>query len=73
MVVAKKYVVVIPFAGIPKKTDFKIVEEKLPAPKDGGKYAHCMCSIIKIIPITIEVLYNEPLKHVCKASASYKV
>ncbi|KAJ2949204.1 hypothetical protein O0L34_g6149 [Tuta absoluta] len=34
MVVARKYVVVAPFVGAPKKTDFKIVEEELPALKD---------------------------------------
>ncbi|XP_049873137.1 prostaglandin reductase 1-like [Pectinophora gossypiella] len=35
MVLAKKYVVVTPFVGEPKKSDFDIVQEHLPALKDG--------------------------------------
>lgn len=35
---ARKFVLVKPFEGLPKLTDFKIVEETLPAElQDGGK------------------------------------
>lgn len=37
MVKARKYVLVKPFEGFPKKEDLKIVEEELPPLKDGGK------------------------------------
>lgn len=37
MVLAKKYVVVSPFVGEPKESDFKIVEEELPALQENGK------------------------------------
>lgn len=37
MVKAKKYILVRHFDGLPKKEDLKIVEEELPALKDGGK------------------------------------
>lgn len=33
---AQKYVLTKYFQGEPKKTDFKIVEEKIPELKDGG-------------------------------------
>lgn len=36
MVKAKKYVVVNPFVGEPKKSDFQIVEEELPALQENG-------------------------------------
>lgn len=36
MVKARKYVYVKPFDGLPKKTDFEIQEEELPALNDGG-------------------------------------
>ena len=37
MATARKYNVEAVFKGAPKKSDFKIVEETLPAIKDGGK------------------------------------
>lgn len=38
MVLAKKYVVLSPFKGEPKKSDFKVEEEELPDLQDGGKW-----------------------------------
>lgn len=38
VVVAKKYVVLRPFEGVPKESDFKIEEETLRDIEDGGKY-----------------------------------
>lgn len=38
MVKAKKYVIRKPFDGFPKPDDLELVEEELPALKDGGKY-----------------------------------
>lgn len=35
-VVAKKYVLVAHFKGLPKSSDLKLEEEQLPAIKDGG-------------------------------------
>lgn len=37
MVKTKKFIYAKPFEGEPKETDFKLVEEELPALKDGGK------------------------------------
>jgi len=37
MTTARKYNLEVLFKGVPKKSDFKIVEETLPAIKDGGK------------------------------------
>ena len=37
MATAKKYVLAAHFQGTPKKSDLKIVEEKLPALNDGGE------------------------------------
>lgn len=37
MVIAKKYVLNNYFVGEPKPSDFSLVEEKLPALKDGGE------------------------------------
>lgn len=37
MVVAKRYVYVKPFDGVPTKNNLVIKEEKLPAIKDGGR------------------------------------
>jgi len=34
--VAKKYIINARFKGLPKQSDLKIVEENLPAIKDGG-------------------------------------
>jgi len=42
MTTARKYNVEALFKGVPKKSDFKIVEETLPAIKDGGKHAACL-------------------------------
>lgn len=36
MVVVKKYVVLKPFEGIPKKSDFEIVEYELPELTENG-------------------------------------
>lgn len=36
MVKTKKFIYAKPFVGEPKETDFKLVEEELPALKDGG-------------------------------------
>lgn len=38
MVNAKKYVVVSSFEGVPKKSDFIIVEEELPVLNANGKF-----------------------------------
>lgn len=38
MVIAKKYVVNSPFRGMPKKSDFTIVEEELPGLNENGKH-----------------------------------
>lgn len=37
MVLARKYIVKAPFEGVPKKSDFLIVEEVLPSPQENGK------------------------------------
>jgi len=37
MATSRKYILEALFQGNPKKSDFKIVEETLPAIKDGGK------------------------------------
>lgn len=37
MVKAKKWIIAKAFQGEPKVTDFKLVEEELPALKDGGE------------------------------------
>lgn len=37
MVLSRKYVVQTPFVGEPKKSNFKIVEEDLPAVEENGK------------------------------------
>ena len=37
MVKARKYVLRSHFSGLPKREDLKIVEEELPAIKDGGQ------------------------------------
>lgn len=37
MVLAKKYIVLNPFVGEPKTSDFQIVEEQLPSLKENGK------------------------------------
>lgn len=39
MVRARKYVVVSPFKGEPKKSDFSIEEEELPSLRDDGELA----------------------------------
>lgn len=38
MVKTKKFIYAKAFVGEPKETDFKLVEEELPALKDGGNY-----------------------------------
>ena len=35
----RKYIVAAQFQGTPKRSDLKIVEEKLPALNDGGEFA----------------------------------
>ena len=37
MTTARKYIVAAHFQGTPKRSDFKIAEEKLPALNDGGE------------------------------------
>jgi len=46
MVVAKKFVLAQRLQGAPKVSDYKIVEETLPALKDGGN-AHCFFTDLK--------------------------
>jgi len=41
--VAKKCILNASFKGLPKKSDLKVVEENLPAIKDGGTYVSCLC------------------------------
>lgn len=38
MVLSKKYIVLNSFVGEPKKSDFKIIEEDLPALQENGKW-----------------------------------
>jgi len=40
--VAKKCILNASFKGLPKKSDLKVVEESLPAIKDGGMYVSCI-------------------------------
>lgn len=40
MVTAKKYIIAKYFEGEPQPTDLKLVEEELPAIKDGGKFLY---------------------------------
>lgn len=42
MVIAKKYVLAKYFKGEPKRSDLPIVEEELPALKDGGMYCNLL-------------------------------
>ena len=37
MATARKYILAALFEGVPKQSDLKIVEEKLPALNDGGE------------------------------------
>ena len=37
MATARKYILAAHFEGVPKRSDLKIVEEKLPALNDGGQ------------------------------------
>lgn len=39
MVIAKKFVVKSAFEGVPRKSDFSIVEEELPVLNENGKFA----------------------------------
>lgn len=50
MVIAKKYVVLNPFVGEPKKSDFEIVEEVLPELQENGKLLVKLYLFFSIIP-----------------------
>lgn len=45
MVTTKKYIMVKHFDGLPKLSDFEIVEEVLPSLKDGGKHNIFLCHL----------------------------
>lgn len=48
MVTAKKIVLAKKFDGMPKESDLQIVEETLPAVKDGGKIFVFICFKVRI-------------------------
>ena len=45
MATAKKFVLAAHFQGAPKRSDLKIVEEKLPALNDGGESLSIICNV----------------------------
>lgn len=48
MVQAKSWVMVKHFDGFPKDSDFKLMVEELPEPKDGGKITFYLSVIFKM-------------------------
>ena len=63
MTTARKYVLETLFQGNPKKSDFKIVEETLPAIQDGGKLGCKLCKLVwaQVFNIAIYCLNNATL------------
>ena len=53
--VAQKYIIEAYFKGLPKQSDLKIVEESLPAIKDGGYLINAV--ILDSIPSVRRVYY----------------
>jgi len=46
MTTARKYNLEVLFKGVPKKSDFKVIEDTLPGIKDGGKLCRLSVYII---------------------------